>query len=95
VLGVRGGSFKGYSFFTQQSQEYRVAVFSRSIIASDSFDVESLSFDPDLVMTKLGCYFFCCFCDQEVYLSISCAIIYIDDVILGPSDALLDRSTEI
>ena len=35
------------------------------------------------------------FCDQEVYLSISCAIIYIDDVISGPSDAMLDRSTEI
>ena len=95
MLGVQGGRFKGDFFFTQQSQEYRVAVFSGSIIASESFDVESLCFDLGLVMTKLGCYFFCRFCDQEVYLSISSAIIYIDDVISGPSDAMLDRSTEI
>ena len=58
------------------------------------FGVKSLRFNPCLIMLKLGRYFFHGFCDQQVHLSISCAIINIDDVILGTSDTVLHEPIE-
>ena len=57
--------------------------------------MESLCFQPGLIVLKLGRYFFCGFCDQKVHLSVSRTVINIDDVILGASNTVLHRSTEI
>ena len=54
VLGVWRGGFKSDSFFSQHSQDYRVAEFCKSIVALESFDVEPLGFNPGLIGTKLG-----------------------------------------
>ena len=95
MLGVWQRGFVGNSFFTKYTQKYRVVEFPRSIITLKLFYVKSLSFDPDPIVTRLSRYFLRRFCDQKIHISVSCAIINIENVILGPSNSVLYRSTEI
>jgi len=44
---------------------------------------------------KLGRYFVCRYCDKEVYLSVACAVIDVDDVELGTSNTVFHRATQI
>jgi hypothetical protein len=58
--------------------------------------VESLSFNPGLIASKLGRYFFLRCCDEpEVHLGISCAVVDVDDVVLSSTDAKLHMSAQI
>ena len=52
-------------------------------------------FPPRLNSVETWPIFLPRFCDQKVHLSVSRTVINIDDVILGASDTVLHRSTEI